>query len=68
MQKKSLHIKYSLLLFNFNENWNEPAMLKPQFDKLLQFTSTCMTIMFIENATEVLKPAQYSLLQGECYL
>jgi hypothetical protein len=36
--------------------------LKPQFAKLLWFTSTYVIIMFIENAIQVLKPAEYSLL------
>jgi len=38
-------------------------MLKPQFAKLLWFTSTYATIMFTENAVQVLKPAQYSVLR-----
>jgi len=37
-------------------------MLKPWFAKLLWFTSTYVIITFTENAIQVLKPAEYSLL------
>jgi len=39
-----------------------------QFAKLLWFTGTYVTIMFIKNAIQVLQPAEYSLLLGDYWL